>query len=276
MKRVNKIFFVLIFILGLALVSYPPISQFLYEKKANEVIKNYEIAKKNMNEDEINRKHELAVLYNETLKPRINHDPFSQKEKLARKEYAKMLKINEQIGHIEIPQINQDLPMYAGTSEKILQIGAGHLEGTSLPVGGKNTHCVITAHRGLPSKELFRNLDKLKKGDVFFVHNIKEKLCYQVIKTEVIKPDDLDKVRVVEGEDLVTLLTCHPYMINSERLLVTGKRIELKDSFKNLSEKKKMSWILKQIIKITIFILFVALSLYLINRHFKKKYNDGL
>ena len=129
------------------------------------------------------------------------------------------------VGHIQIPKIGTDIPIRAGSSEDVLQQGAGHLEGTSLPIGGKSTHTVITAHRGLPNAKLFRNLDQLAYGDVFYISNIKETIAYKVDKIQVVEPSDFEPVLVVENKDYATLLTCTPYMINSHRLLVRGERI---------------------------------------------------
>ncbi|HEM6289397.1 TPA: class C sortase [Streptococcus suis] len=153
-------------------------------------------------------------------------DPFSELEKEARAEYARMLKLEEMIGHVSIPKIDTKIPIYAGTSESILQRGAGHLEGSSLPVGGSSTHAVITAHRGLPQARLFTDLDKLKEGDMFYVTNIRDTLAYQVERIQVIEPHQVETLHIQENRDIVTLLTCTPYMINSHRLLVTGHRVE--------------------------------------------------
>ena len=137
-----------------------------------------------------------------------------------------MLEVREMIGHIEIPKIGQDLPVYAGTSEEVLQKGVGHLEGTSLPVGGNSTHSVLTAHSGLPEATLFTELRKLEIGDKFYIHNIKEILAYQVDQIKVVEPTDFNDLLIDPGHDYVTLLTCTPLMINTHRLLVRGHRVE--------------------------------------------------
>ena len=167
----------------------------------------------------------MARAYNQTLDPSKLADPYTEKEKEGIKAYARMLEIEEKIGHVEIPAIHQDIPVYAGTSESILQKGAGHLEGTSLPIGGASTHTVITAHRGLPTAKLFTDLNRLKEKDQFYIHNIEGVLAYEVDQIKVVEPSDFSEVLVVEGEDYATLLTCTPYMINSHRLLVRGHRI---------------------------------------------------
>lgn len=229
-KLKDKIKFGLIFLVGLLIFSYPMISQKFYEIKADDEIIEFVKQSKEINEEEINKRMELARAYNETLDPSRLSDPYSKKEEEARAYYAHMLEVNEMIGHVEIPKINQDLPVYAGTSETVLQKGCGHLEGTSLPVGGKSTHTVITAHRGLPEAVLFRYLDQLVEGDIFYFHNIQGTLAYRVDQIMVVEPTNFEPVLVQEGKDYATLLTCTPYMINSHRLLVRGYRIPYQEA----------------------------------------------
>lgn len=226
----DKLKFGLIFLVGLLIFSYPMISQKFYEIKADDEIIEFVKQSKDINEEEINKRMELARAYNETLDPSRLSDPYSKKEEEARAYYAHMLEVNEMIGHVEIPRINQDLPVYAGTSETVLQKGCGHLEGTSLPVGGKSTHTVITAHRGLPEAVLFRYLDQLVEGDIFYFHNIQGTLAYRVDQIMVVEPTNFEPVLVQEGKDYATLLTCTPYMINSHRLLVRGYRIPYQEA----------------------------------------------
>ena len=130
------------------------------------------------------------------------------------------------MGYIEIPSIKVSLPIYHGVDEAVLQIAVGHIEGSSLPVGGENSHCVISGHRGLPSAKLFTNLDQLKEGDIFMMRVLDETLTYEVDQIRIVEPEDLSNIGIVEGEDLCTLVTCTPYGVNSHRLLVRGHRIE--------------------------------------------------
>ena len=226
-KNIKKNFkFILIFLFGLLIFSYPLISQKFYEIQAENEVIEFVKQTKEISSKEIDRRMELAKIYNKTLDPSRISDPYDKKEKEARAEYARMLEVHEMIAHVEITRINQDLPVYAGTSDEVLEKGAGHLEGTSLPIGGENTHTVITAHRGLPNALLFRNLDQLKIGDVFYIHNIKETIAYRIDNIQVVEPTNFEPVLVVEGKDYATLLTCTPYMINSHRLLVRGERID--------------------------------------------------
>lgn len=227
MKRLNKknISFIILFLIGFLIAAYPLVSQWYYRIEAGEEVENFTKGVNSLSDEEVKRRIDLAHAYNRTLDPMKLSDPYTEKEKEGVAEYARMLEVAEMIGHVEVPKIGEDLPIYAGTSMQVLDKGAGHLEGTSLPVGGKNTHAVITAHRGLPKATLFRHLDRLEKGDTFFIHNIETTLAYEVDQIKVIEPSNFDDVLVEEGKDYVTLLTCTPYMINSHRLIVRGHRV---------------------------------------------------
>lgn len=224
-KNKKKWPFVLLFIVGFLVMIYPIVSNFYYRIEATNEIAKFNEGVSKLDENEIYRRIELARAYNKTLDPSRLADPYTKEEKEGIAEYARMLEVHEQIGHVEIPKIHQDLPIYAGTSEVVLQKGAGHLEGTSLPIGGDSTHTVITAHRGLPKAKLFRDLNKLEKGDIFYIHNIETVLCYKVDRILTVEPSNFEPILVSDGKDEATLLTCTPYMINSHRLLVTGHRI---------------------------------------------------
>ncbi len=217
--------FVVIFILGFLLMMYPMISNYYYRIDANNEIQEFQDGANKLDDVEILRRIELARAYNQTLDPSKLGDPYTEKEKEGIAAYAKMLEVAEKIGFVEIPKIDVNLPIYAGTSMEVLDKGCGHLEGTSLPVGGPSTHAVLTAHRGLPKAKMFRDLDKLKEGDVFYVHNIQTVLAYKVDRIMTVEPSNFDPILVEEGKDYTTLLTCTPYMINSHRLLVRGHRI---------------------------------------------------
>lgn len=194
-------------------------------------VKEFKNSAEVLPDEETERRINLVRAYNTTIEPSLNGiaDPFSSLQKEGIKEYARMLEINEQIGYVSVPKLLIEIPIYAGTSESVLHKGAGHLESTSLPVGGEGTNTVITAHRGLPTARLFTDLDKMEKGDVFYIRNIKETLAYRVTDIKTVEPQDISTVRIEEGEDLATLLTCTPYMVNSHRLLVTGERMPYTD-----------------------------------------------
>ncbi|AUA19975.1 class C sortase [Streptococcus suis] len=215
----------LIFVFGLLITVYPLISQFYYRYESDREVESFYEQAQQLPSEEVSKRLEKARAYNQTLDPSKMQDPYTEEEKAGVAEYARMLEVKEKIGFVEIPKINERIPIYAGTTEYVLQKGAGHLEGSSLPVGGESTHTVITAHRGLPNASLFTNLDRLKVGEQFYIHNIAETLAYEVDQILVVEPSDFDPVLVQAGKDYATLLTCTPYMINSHRLLVRGHRV---------------------------------------------------
>ncbi|OLR65783.1 class C sortase [Peptoniphilus porci] len=224
-KKSNKLF-IFIFILGLGILSYPLVSNWYYRIEANNQVADFKEARDLLSQEEIDRRLRLAKIYNDDLGNVVPKDPYSDEEKhRALENYAQMLELRTKIGTIEIPSIDVDLPIYAGTNEEILQKGCGHLEGTSLPIGGESTHTVITAHSGLPSARLFTDLEKVKLGDKFYINNIGGILAYEVDNIDVIEPSDFSKLLVVPGKDYATLLTCTPIMINTHRLIVRGHRV---------------------------------------------------
>ncbi|MGV3292050.1 class C sortase SrtC2 [Streptococcus agalactiae] len=223
--RNNKIR-TLIFVMGSLILLFPIVSQVSYYLASHQNINQFKREVAKIDTNTVERRIALANAYNETLSRNpLLIDPFTSKQKEGLREYARMLEVHEQIGHVAIPSIGVDIPIYAGTSETVLQKGSGHLEGTSLPVGSLSTHSVLTAHRGLPTARLFTDLNKVKKGQIFYVTNIKETLAYKVVSIKVVDPTALSEVKIVNGKDYITLLTCTPYMINSHRLLVKGERI---------------------------------------------------
>lgn len=265
--------FLLLFVIGFLIMIYPMISQYYYRVEANQEIEDFQKKAAALDQNEVLRRMDLAEGYNTSLDPSKLGDPYTEKEKAGRAEYARMLEIEEKIGFVEIPKIKERLPIYAGTSMEVLEKGAGHLEGTSLPIGGPSTHTVITAHRGLPKAKLFRNLDKMEKGDIFYLHNIETVLAYEVDQILVVEPWDFEPVLVTPGKDYATLLTCTPYMINSKRLLVRGHRI---DYVPPVNSKPNINYqdILPFIIPLAI--LLLVLMLYFRREYQKKKklYNE--
>lgn len=261
---------ILIFILGLLIATYPIISNYYYTIDNNNQIAEFNEAVAEMPSKEVLERIELAKAYNETLDPSRLADPYTEREKKGVENYARMLEVREKIGYVDIPKIGQQIPVYAGTSEDVLQHACGHLEGTSLPIGGKDTHAVITAHRGLPQVKLFRDLDKMEVGDLFFFTNVKETLAYKVDQILVVEPWDFEPVLVVEGKDLMTLLTCTPYMINSHRLLVRGHRVPYVPEVKEEIERAKFNY--KSLIVPGLILAIVMLIIYLYIRHRRRRY----
>ena len=231
-KILGRFLFILIFLIGLGLMAFPLISQYLYYEAAQVHVDLFEQEVKEISNEEIDRRILLAQAYNDALVQGYGQDevspsdPFNEADHQAGiQEYARMLEVHEQIGYLSIPKITQKLPVFAGTEEIVLQKGVGHLQGTSLPVGGNNTHSVLTAHRGLPNARLFTDLNQLELGDYFYFHNLSETLAYQVDDIKVIEPSEVDHLEIIPGHDYMTLLTCTPYRVNSHRLLVRGHQV---------------------------------------------------
>lgn len=233
-KYASKIFIVILFLAGLSLLLYPFFANQWNNYRQKRLMSNYDqvVAEKEAaGLIDYEQEWELATAYNNGLLPSILPDAFAEAEvsKVNGEDEAYQLCLNIAgdgiMGTVEIPKIKIKLPIFHGTEEEVLEKAAGHLEGSSLPVGGENTHAVITAHRGLPSAALFTDLDKMKKGDHFLIHVLNDTLCYEVDKITVIEPENTEDLLVVEGMDLVTLLTCTPYGVNSHRLLVRGHRV---------------------------------------------------
>lgn len=199
----------------------------------------------------------------------------SDTEILSDESYEKQLNIsgNGTMGSLDIPKINVELPIYHGTDDTALSNGIGHLQGTSLPVGGANTHCVLTGHRGLPSSKLLIRLDEMVEGDLFFLRIGNETLAYKVNKIQIVEPEDVSGLQIEAGEDLVTLVTCTPYGINTHRLLVTGKRVEYKKAQHDAIKQELPS--ARELIFFLLPFLFaaIAIGLYLWNR--RETYEDG-
>ncbi|GHV98339.1 class C sortase [Lactobacillus nasalidis] len=270
--------FILLLVVGLGLLGYPLSTQAYNFWLSHQKVQSFQKAANNLSSIEVKKRLRLARAYNASLlspgQQSSVSDPFSKSEKKAGvAAYAKMLELHENIGYIDLPKLHQELPIYAGTSESVLQKGIGHLAGSSLPVGGKSTRAVLTGHRGLPNSRLFTDLPRLKKGDVFYVHNLGQVLAYKVYKIEVIKPTQVDKLKIVKGKDLCTLMTCTPYMINTHRLLVTGYRIP----YNPKSEKKANEQSQNRLIWIAIAVLLplLAIIIFFWHRRRRKKKQAG-
>ncbi|OTY36026.1 class C sortase [Bacillus thuringiensis serovar pingluonsis] len=225
MKR--KIIFGCIFILGLGIFLYPTISNWLATRTHYSQISSYDAKVKALQKEELERREKEAKEYNKNVQHSTQTfaDPFAEKEKTGGKSYADALNIGDVMGYVEIPKIKVKLPIYQGTSEEVLSRGIGHLDKSSLPVGGAGTHTVLTGHRGLPSAVLFTDLDKMKESDVFYIHSLDRILAYQVDQIKVVLPSETEDLLIVNDQDYATLLTCTPYGVNTHRLLVRGHSI---------------------------------------------------
>lgn len=235
MKRKLAIFgIILIFIAGVGIMSYPLVSSVINNIDSRNHVEEYTKTTKQMSSEETVEMFKQAEKYNHSLTNNvIITDPFDEKAyKKIGANYEKTLNVdgNGLIGYIDIPKINVYLPIYHGTTEDILAKGAGHLQNTSLPIGGESTHSVISAHTAYPGETFFDYLTDMEEGDEFYVHVLDRVLKYEVDSIKVVLPEETDDLRVVKGEDYVTLLTCTPYSVNTHRLLVRGKRVEYDDS----------------------------------------------
>ena len=224
-KHLTTVFLVLILLAGLSLLLYPSFSNWWNSFHSSKAISDYSEQVADLDQEQYAEIWEAAIAYNQLRREQGNWFQVTEDQKKA---YTQLLDMgnNGVMGYIEIPSINVSLPIYHGTGESVLQVAVGHLEWSSLPTGGAGNHCVISGHRGLPSARLFTDLDDLRVGDLFMIRVLDELMTYEVDQILIVEPEDVDDLMIVEGQDLVTLVTCTPYGINSHRLLVRGHRVE--------------------------------------------------
>ena len=223
-RHKTVIFLTLGFLVGICILLYPAFSDFWNSKTQSRAITNYESVLENLKPEDYTAIFEKAHAYNKALYE--TDYPLRDYHQVSGYDDTLRVTDNDMIGYVKIDRIGVELPIYHGTSEKVLSKGVGHLEGSSLPVGGENTHSVMSAHRGLPSAKLFTDLDRIEKGDTFQIIILDQVLTYQVDFIKVIEPTDISDLQIIEGGDYCTLFTCTPYGINTHRLLVRGVRIE--------------------------------------------------
>lgn len=228
-KHLSTVLLILVFLAGLSLLLYPTVSDWWNARHQSRAITNYVADVAQLDEEEYERIWADAQAWNET----IYHSGWGlelPEDKV--EEYEAQLNVSDSrvMAYIEIPKIDCSLPIYHGTDEGVLQTSIGHIEGSSLPVGGESTHCVLSGHRGLPSARLFTDIDQLVEGDTFMIHTLDETLTYEVDQILIVLPDEISSLAIQEGKDLCTLVTCTPYGVNSHRLLVRGHRIPNDDS----------------------------------------------
>lgn len=224
-----------IFCIGMCLCIYPLVNRGIEQFRQKNVIATYEQQVQSVERKELEEAVKKAEQYNRDmyqLKGILRQSPEDFPE-----EYEQLLNLfdNGIMGSISIPKINLNLPVYHGTGEEVLSVGAGHLPESSLPVGGASTHCILTGHRGLPGSRLFTRLDELELGDVFFLHIYNRTLAYRVCEIQVVKPENGEILEIQEGEDKVSLVTCTPYGINTHRLVITGRRT----TYEKVDDKEK-------------------------------------
>jgi sortase A len=223
-RKLSTILFVIVFLAGLSLLLYPTVSDYWNSFHQSRAIASYVDAVDNTDEQKLEEMRQAAEAYNEKLLSKQDRYDMSDSD---RAEYESLLDVSGTgvMGYVEIPSINVLLPIYHGTDNTILQIGVGHIEGTSLPVGGASTHCAVSGHRGLTSSKLFTDIDQMVEGDTFKLYVLGETLTYEVDQIRIVLPDELNDLKIEEGQDYCTLITCTPYGVNSHRLLIRGHRI---------------------------------------------------
>lgn len=215
---------------------YPVYANSINKKSYVEVINGYKEITTDYSDAKNNKLIKEAEEYNSSLTATTVLDAFTNPTDVKSDVYKNILNINDNgvMGYISIPKIDERIPIYHGTSSKVLEKGVGHLEGSSFPIGGKNTHAILSAHRGLPSAKLFTDLDQLEKGDMFYIYVLDKKLAYEVDQIKVVKPQETEDLTLQEGYDYVTLVTCTPYAINTHRLLVRGVRTSYLEESKSI------------------------------------------
>lgn len=270
-SKILGILITLFFAGGYIILNYPVFGTLYNQVRGEKVLKSYDEAVQTIDEGKRQKYLKEAQDYNKMLiedNPQLS-DAFSQEEKKADSAYNHVLNMEESgvIGALEIPKISVYLPIYHGTSQEVLERGVGHLEGTSIPIGGKDTHAVLTGHRGLPSAELFSNLDQLERNDKFYIHILGEILAYKVFNVETVRPEETGHLAIAKGQDRVTLVTCTPYGINTHRLLIHAKRIPYTDQNTNSEKSTLWKWLLKQ----RVFLVSTAVGLLLLSSFIRSR-----
>lgn len=248
---------------------YPVVINYINSNQAVEVITAYSSDTSNNTDNKNAEMIEAARRYNSRISGTTIVDAFSNPQKSASDEYLNILNVrdNGMMGYLQIPKIDVKIPIYHGTSDEVLQKGAGHVEGSSFPVGGDTTHAVLSAHSGLPSARLFTDLNQLQKGDMFYIYILDQVFAYKVDQVLVVEPSNVEALQLQKGEDYVTLVTCTPYAINTHRLLVRGTRVEYSPEVlesttvkKELGKDEKILYLsLLLVLIILIFVLFIVL-----------------
>lgn len=230
-KNIANIIFGVIFLVGIAIFLYPSVSNYINSKHQSRAISNYEEAVAAISEEDYDAFWKQAIAYNEELAKKPLHFTLTQSEQ---EEYNKVMDPTGTgiIGYIEIENIGVNLPIYHGTEETVLQVGIGHLEGTSFPTGTVGTHTALSGHRGLPSSKLFSDLDQMIVGDTFLIHVLDETFAYQVDQINIVLPEESNDLAIVDDKEYVTLVTCTPYGVNTHRLLVRAKRVDYNEETK--------------------------------------------
>lgn len=273
-NRIEKIKNRFLLAFGVFLCCFPTISSICLQKEQDSLVQTYTSDVHSLSKEELNRMYKEAQTYNQILYATqgtsLANVDYSQ---LSEENYKKQLCVTASgiMANIEIPCVDVSLPIYHGTDDDALNNGVGHLKESSLPVGGKSTRSILTGHRGLPTAKLFTRLDELEKGDLFYIHVCNKTLAYKIMKIEIIKPEELDKLDIEEGKDLVTLVTCTPYGINTKRLIVTGERIPYNKKTKQSIKKKKLSIRECTFILLPLLLMFMIFTLHVVIKRKNRK-----
>lgn len=271
-RKKIRLIFLIIFFVGLSILLYPIVSQYWNSKVQSEAIANYNKMFTNINKEDYSNIFNEAEKYNQELSKL--EFPLIQYKRIFG--YSNLINVssNGMMGYISIDKIKVELPIYHGTSSSVLNIAVGHLEGSSMPIGGVSTHSILSAHRGLPSAKLFTNLNKLEIGDIFEITILDRKLTYQVDNIVVVEPNDVSNLEIIEGKDFVTLITCTPYGLNTHRLLVRGTRIENEDKLELIVTSDAYQ-IDKLIVTLVIALpILIVLIIYVMIKPVKKKIDN--
>ena len=243
-NRKKYIGFILLFLVGLSILLYPTVSNLWNKYRDSQLISKYSSSvSSDNNSEKLQEMWKAAEEYNKQIKQESVPDAFSVRDGQTDPVYESLLNLNgdSMMGYVEIPVIGESIPIYHYTTEESLEKGAGHLFGSSLPVGGSDTHCIISAHRGLPSAKLFTDLNLVKEGDVFYLHVLDRVLAYEVDQIQTVLPEETSSLAITEGEDYVTLVTCTPYAVNTHRILVRGHRTTYEEAKKIENTEQKVS-----------------------------------
>lgn len=267
-KHWYTLVFTLMFILGVVIFMYPIVSNMYNNQVQYDVIKDFSQQANSYDKEYIDHQIELCNNYNALLatgRTNFPRDFYKDASKvidsIAEDDMPDVMSYNTVMGFVEIPAVKVELPIYCGVDDLTLTEGAAYMPSTSIPVGGPSTHSAITGHRGLPSADMFRHLDKLKEGDIFYVNIYNMKLAYQVDQIKTVKPDDISDLAIEPGKDYSTLITCDPYMINSERMLVRGERVPLEDA---PEPEQRMNFVEKHATDFTaVIVAFIAFGAFL-------------
>lgn len=264
-KIISGVGLIVVLLVGIGLICYPSLSNTWNELKCNRVIEDYKGTVSEYNPEDLMRIKEEARQYNSRLYAEGSNMVFKVENS---DEYMTVLNPDENgvMGYIDIDKINVHIPVYHGVTDEVLQNNIGHIEGTSLPIGGENTHVILSGHRGLPSAKLFTRLDEMEVGDTFKLNVLDETLTYQVEDINVVLPEEVNQLSIIEGQDKVTLMTCTPYGVNSHRLLLTSKRIpnidsESSDLLNNILENSDLPWwVILLIILVVLVIIYIIIK----------------